>query len=220
MAEYLEKENISPKAEFIASAKKPLTEWNFTFPKSEFIALLPAEAGLEGFLFPDTYRIFQNASKEDVIEKMLNNFADKLTLEIQEEITKSGRSLYEVVTMAAIIQKEVRGYEDMRLVSGLFWDRIKNRQGLESCATLAYILGVDKPQYTLEDTKIDSPYNTYQNQGLPPGPICNPGLDALKAAVYPEYSEYNFFLNRPDTGETVFSKTYDEHLRNKAKYLP
>jgi UPF0755 protein len=80
-------------------------------------------------------------------------------------------------------------------------------------------MGINKPQYTVADTQIVSPYNTYRNQGLTPGPICNPGLDALRAAIYPQYTDYNYFLSRPDTGETVFSKTYDEHLSNKAKYL-
>jgi len=107
----------------------------------------------------------------------------------------------------------------MKIVSGIFWDRIKNGQPLESCATLAYILGQNKPQYSIEDTKTDSPYNTYLILGLPPSPISNPGLQAIKAAIYPEYTKYNYFLNRQDTGETIFSVDYDEHLRNKAKYL-
>lgn len=107
----------------------------------------------------------------------------------------------------------------MKIVSGIFWDRIANGQRLESCATLAYILGESKPQYTLADTQINSPYNTYRNDGLPPTPINNPGLKAIRAALYPTKTDYNYFLSRPDTGETVFSKIYQEHLANKAKYL-
>jgi UPF0755 protein len=121
--------------------------------------------------------------------------------------------------MASIIQKEVTSEADMKTVSGIFWNRIKSGQGLESCATLAYILGVNKPIYSLEDTQIDSPFNTYRNQGLPPAPISNPGAQAIIAAVYPDETDYVFFLSRPDTGETVFSRTYEEHLANKDKYL-
>jgi UPF0755 protein len=107
----------------------------------------------------------------------------------------------------------------MEIVSGLFWDRIKNRQALESCATLAYILGENKAQYSLEDTQINSPYNTYRNRGLPPGPITNPGLNAIKAAIYPIYTDYNYFLSDPKTGDTIWSKTFEEHKQNKWKYL-
>jgi len=90
---------------------------------------------------------------------------------------------------------------------------------LQSCATLAYVLGVNKTQYSLEDTKIDSLYNTYKYRGLPPGPIANPGLNALNAAIYPEDTNYNYFLSDPATGKTIYSKTLDEHNANKYKYL-
>lgn len=185
----------------------------------DFLKDKPTYYSLEGYLFPDTYRIFKDATLDDIVLKMLNNFDKKLTPEIREDIKKQGKTIYETITMASLLEKEVKTEEDMKIVSGIFWDRIKNKQALESCATLAYVLGVNKPQYTTEDTKIDSFYNTYQNRGLPPGPISNPGLKAIKAAIYPEYTEYNYFLSRPDTGETVFSKTYEEHNRNKAKYL-
>ena len=107
----------------------------------------------------------------------------------------------------------------MKIVSGIFWQRIKNNQALQSCATLAYILGINKPQYSWQDTKIDSPYNTYLHRGLPPTPISNPSLKAIKAAIYPEYTDYNYFLSDPKTSKTIFSKTYAEHLRQQRKYL-
>ena len=218
IGEYLEKEGISTKQKFL-SLTKSADSWIFDFEKPKILNAIPANAGLEGFLFPDTYRIYNDDNELIVIKKMINNFADKFTTEMAEDAVKQKRDIFEIVTMASIIEKEVRSYEDMRIVSGLFWNRIKNGQGLESCACLAYILGVDKPVYTLEDTKIKSDYNTYGNLGLPPGPICNPGLNALKAAIYPVDTKYNYFLSRSDNGETVFSETYQEHLRNKAKYL-
>lgn len=185
----------------------------------DFLKDKPVCRGLEGYLFPDTYRLYKNASAGDLVLKMLENFDRKLTPDLREKIKAQGKTIYEVVTMASIVEKEVRSEEDMRIVAGIFWDRIKSGQGLESCASLAYILGVNKPIYSLEDTQIDSPYNTYRNNGLPPGPISSPGIQAIKATIDPVYTDYNFFLSRPDTGETVFSKTYQEHLANKDKYL-
>jgi UPF0755 protein len=216
---YLAEKGIISKNEFSELAKN---NYELRIPSArdyKFLDDAPIGANLEGYLFPDTYRIFKDSSAEDIVKKMLDNFDKKLTSQMRDDVKKQNKTIYEIITMASIVEKEVRTAEDMKIVSGIFWDRVKNGQGLESCATLAYILGVNKPQYSLEDTKIDSPYNTYKNQGLPPSPISNPGLNAIMAAIYPKYTDYNYFLSRPDTGETVFSKTYDEHLGNKAKYL-
>ena len=138
---------------------------------------------------------------------------------MRKDIKAQDRTIYEIITMASIVEKEVRILEDMKTVAGIFWDRIKYGQALESCASLAYILGESKVQYSVADTKIDSPYNTYKNPGLPPGPISNPGLNAVRAAIYPEYTSYNYFLSDPQTGDTIFSKTFEEHKQNKQKYL-
>jgi UPF0755 protein len=216
---YLDKENIVISKDFLALAKTPLKEWRFRFARPDFLNDAPQAAGLEGYLFPDTYRIYQDATAEDIFFKMLDNFNKKLTPEMRQEIKRQKKTIYEIVTMASVIEKEVRTSEDMKIVSGIFWDRIKHGQALESCATLAYVLGVNKTQYTYEDTKINSPYNTYKYRGLPPGPIANPGLNAVKAAIYPENTEYNYFLSDPATGKTVYGKTLDEHNYNKAKFL-
>ncbi len=184
-----------------------------------FLADAPAKADLEGYLFPDTYRVFASTTADEIVRKMLDNFESKVNQEMLTEISRQKKTLHQVVTMASIVEKEVTSRKDMKIVAGIFWDRIKNGQALESCATLAYILGENKPQYTYEDTRIDSPYNTYINRGLTPGPIANPGLNAISAAIYPTYTDYNYFLSRPDTKETVFSRTYEEHTANKQKYL-
>lgn len=214
---YLTEKGFVKDAEFIEAAKKSSKEINDL--KFDFLADMPRDVSLEGFLFPDTYRVFNSSSPDDIIKKMLFNFDGKLTDQMRSDIKKQEKNIYEIITMASIIEKEVRSVKDMKIVSGIFWDRIKNGQALESCATLAYILGINKPQYTIEDTKIESPYNTYQNAGLPPAPISNPGLNAITAAIYPESTDYNYFLSSSDTGETIFSKTYEEHLRNKKKFL-
>ena len=210
---YLNKNKIVAADSFINLAKQPASqEWRLAYG-------LPKNAGLEGFLFPDTYRIDKQAVAADIIKKMLDNFQKKLTPAMIEEIKRQDKSVYEIITLASLIEKEVRTAEDMKIVSGIFWHRIKNRQGLESCATLAYILGVNKPQYSVADTKIDSPYNTYKYRGLPSGPIANPGLNAITAAIYPKETDYNYFLSDPATGWTIFSKTLNKHNLNKAEYL-
>lgn len=182
-------------------------------------SFLRAAGPHEGYLFPDTYRVFKDFTAEDLIKKMRDNLDRKLTPELRAEIAASGHSMGEIIIMASLLQKEVRTEQEMKLASGVFWNRLEVGQALQSCATLAYILGVNKPQYSYEDTQIDSPYNTYQHRGLPPGPVSNPGLVAIKAAIHPEKSDYNYFLARPDTGETVFSRTLEEHNVAKAKYL-
>ncbi|KKS34113.1 MAG: YceG family protein [Parcubacteria group bacterium GW2011_GWC2_42_12] len=216
---YFTSNKITGASEFLGLAQAPLSVWNFNFPKPDFLNDAPREANLAGYLFPDTYRIFANTAAEQIIFKMLTNFDRKLTPEMRAEIKWQQKTIYEIVTLASIIEKEVRSIDDMKIVSGIFWQRIKNGQGLESCATLAHILGVNKAQYSIEDTKIDSPYNTYKYRGLPPGPIANPGLNALKAAIYPEFTAYNYFLSDPATGKTIYSRSLEEHNLNKFKYL-
>jgi len=172
----------------------------------------------EGFLFPDTYYFYKDSTVEQVIEKMRDNFDNKITDEMEESLVLQKRNVYDILIMASILEKEVVSDEDRAIVSGIFWKRIKNNYPLESCATIAYILGTEKKQYSYEDTRVKSPYNTYINSGLPPTPINNPGLSAIKAAIYPKQTDYNFFLSAPD-GKTIYAKTLEEHNRNKAKYL-
>lgn len=187
--------------------------------KYSFLDMAPTKVDFEGYLFPDTYRLNKDDGGSELVTKMLDNFQSKVTPLMMADIKAQGKSLYEILIMASLLEKEVRGVADMKVVSGLFWNRIRDGQRLESCATLAYLLGENKPIYSIADTQIDSPYNTYRNDGLPPTPIGNPGLQAISAAIYPTASTYKYFLSRPDTGETVFATTYQEHLVNKNKYL-
>jgi len=183
-----------------------------------FLKDKPAKASLEGYLFPDTYIFFREASAADIINRMLLNFDEKLTRDMRVEIEKREKTIYEIVTMASILEKEVKTPEDMKIVSGIFWKRIDQGRPLQSCATIAYVLGREKKQYSYEDTRTPSPYNTYINKGLPPGPINNPGMNSILAAVYPKETDYNYFLTDPETGKTIFSKTLEEHEENKVKY--
>ncbi|HUW72220.1 MAG TPA: endolytic transglycosylase MltG [Candidatus Humimicrobiaceae bacterium] len=183
----------------------------------DFLSGAPDEVSLEGFLFPDTYFFEPDMKEREVAEIFLSNF-DKKIAPYQNEISAADLTLFDVITMASLIEKEVQTKEDKELVSGIFWKRIGLGKPLESCATIAYIKGVDQWLYSFEDTRIESPYNTYLNPGLPLGPICNPGLESILAALYPKDSDYWYYLSTPE-GETIFSKTFEEHSIAKGKYL-
>jgi len=183
-----------------------------------FLKSLPQGVDLEGYLFPDTYFVYPEDDALRLVNKFLENFQSKVTKEMSNEIENQNKDLHQILTLASIVEKEVRSEEDMKKVAGLFWKRIEDKYLLQSCATLAYILGEDKKQYSYEDTQIDSIYNTYVNPGLPPGPVSNPGLKSIEASIFPEKNDYYFFLSDPKTRETVFSKTLDEHNFNKSKY--
>ncbi|MCF7794909.1 endolytic transglycosylase MltG [Patescibacteria group bacterium] len=191
-------------------------DYNFLNSKSEL-------SSLEGYLFPDTYNIYKDSEPQDLVIKMLNNFNNKLTTEMREDISEQNRTINEIVIMASLIEKEANikddNLEEAKIISGIFWDRIARGQALQSCASLAYILGEYKTVYSTEDTKIESPYNTYQNSGLPPSPVSNPGIAAIKAAIYPIYTEYNYFLSPVGSDKTLFSVTYSEHLQKKAQFI-
>ncbi|MBM3251096.1 MAG: endolytic transglycosylase MltG [Candidatus Nealsonbacteria bacterium] len=172
----------------------------------------------EGYLFPDTYEIFPDDSVEEIVEMMKANFERKLSSAMREEIASQGRTISEIVIMASLIEKEVRTFEDKKIVSGILWKRLKVGMPLQVDATIIYITGKRTVRISIEETRIDSPYNTYKYPGLPVGPICNPGLESIKAAIEPEESEYWYYLSAPD-GTTIFSKNLQEHNLAKAKYL-
>lgn len=179
---------------------------------------VPGEASLEGFLFPDTYRFKNDAKEADIIKRLLDNFDKKLTPDLREQISRQNRTVYDVLTLASIVQQEAINDQDMPMIAGVFANRLRIGMALESDATINYVTGKKDRQPLYEDLKINSPYNTYQNRGLPPTPICNPGAAAIEAAINPAATDYLFFLH-PLDGPTVFSKTLDEHNRNKAKWL-
>lgn len=173
---------------------------------------------LEGFLFPDTYEIKKGASLEEIIRKMQDNFKKKLTSDLRNEIKRQNKTMFEIITMASLIEKEVRTLKDKKLVSGILWKRLEAGIPLQVDATITYITGKKTTKVSIEEIQIDSPYNTYKYQGLPKGPICNPGLESILAVLYPEDSEYWYYLSTPE-GETIFSKTLQEHNYAKSKYL-
>lgn len=193
-----------------------LLNFNFLENKPPILSDKPKAASLEGYLFPDTYRFFKDAKLSDVVGKMVNNLNGKLTSDLLLEVKNSGRSFYEVLTMASLVEKEVPNDSDRPIVAGILWKRLKAGVPLQVDATLFYI--TDRKEVSQNDKKINSPYNTYLHVGLPKGPIANPGLSAIRAAIYSQASPYWYYLSTKD-GRTIFSKTLEEHIRNKAIYL-
>ncbi|HLD70934.1 MAG TPA: endolytic transglycosylase MltG [Negativicutes bacterium] len=213
IADYLEEKDVYYNEEFAGAL-----EMDFS-GKFSFLTGKPEKLGLEGYIFPDTYYIPAGSSAEDFLNVALQNFDRKLTPAMREQITKDKRSIFQIVTMASILEKEVNSLEDKKIVSGILWKRLSVSMPLQVDATINYITNKNDPGVTLADTKIDSPYNTYKYYGLPLGPISNPGLDSLMAAVYPQKSDYWYYLSELETGKTIFSKTFQEHQSSIKKYF-
>jgi UPF0755 protein len=218
IAEYLADKSIVAKNDFITAANVVDSRAIIPDKTYDFLAGRPTDQGLEGFLFPDTYRVFEKTMAAEIIEKMLDNFSVKYTEQMRQDTAKGNMTIYQIVTLASVIEKEVRTDTDRKIAAGIFYDRLNLGVPLQSDATVNYVTGKNSLQPTNDDISVDSLYNTYKYRGLPPGPICNPSLSSIMAAIYPEKSDYFYFLTRPD-GSTVFSKTYEEHLANKRKYL-
>ena len=173
----------------------------------------------EGLLFPDTYYLDYNSeSKTQLLKAMLDNFKSKLPSDYKDKLKKLPKTdLYSTIIVASLIEKEVRSDKDKQLVSGIIWKRFENDWSLGIDAALLYLK--DNNQITYEDLQANNPYNLRKFKGLPPTPICNPGLKSIQAALNPEYSDYWFYLSKKSNGETVFAKNNSEHTLNKKKYL-
>jgi len=174
--------------------------------------------GQEGYLFPDTYFFPPDITPEGVVKIMKENFETKVRPELRDEILRQGKDFDEVIIMASLIEKEAADIEDAKIISDILWRRLEIGMGLQVDATLTYITGKPSHLLTEEDLAIDSPYNTYKYRGLPLAPIANPGLDAIKAAIFPEESPYLFYLHDKKS-EPHYARTFEEHILNKQKYL-
>jgi UPF0755 protein len=174
-------------------------------------------ATVEGFLFPDTYLLEKSMSAEDILEVMIRQFRRKFLPEWETRARESGLSLLQVVTLASIIEKETGVEEEKPLVSAVIRKRLSLGMPLQMDPTVIYGLKRFGEELTKIDLQAPSPYNSYRNRGLPPGPIANPGISALKAALFPADAEYLFFVSRND-GSHRFSKTLQEHNQGVASY--
>ena len=210
IAELLEENRVCSKNDFIniSKDKNLLSKYQ-----------IPADS-CEGYLFPDTYFFTLGMKTETVICSMLDNFFEKIKT-IPNLSEKNPEDLFYTVRLASIVEREYRLEEEAPLIASVFQNRLRYNIGLYSCATVVYILteieGRPHPDRILiEDTKIDNPYNTYKNAGLPPGAISNPGIVALSAATNPPKTNYYFFqVADSQTGRHVFTKSFEEHIENQ-----
>lgn len=216
IAAILEKKSVVDAASFLALVKQStafVSSWT-----TDLFASKPPSVDLEGYLFPDTYRFFKNTPADAVVRRMVENTDRRLDATVRSRVTASGRSLHDILTLASILEMELKTPTDRAMAADLFLRRIAAGIALQSDATVNYVTGKSRLQPTIADTQVESPYNTYRNKGLPPGPIANPGLDAITAAITPSPNDYFFYLTAP-SGQTIWAKTYEEHLANKRRYL-
>lgn len=211
IAERVERDTGIPADEFEALASGGYDE----FPR-EYLEDVP-EGSLEGYLFPKTYRVEEGSSARDVIEMMLDQFETELAEVDVGAAEERGFTLHELVTMASIIERETRVADERPTVSSVIHNRLDRGMRLEIDATIEFLLPGTRFRLTYDDLQIDSPYNTYRNAGLPPGPICSPGLASLKAAASPADTNYVFYVLTDPDGSHTFTETYEEFLRAKER---
>ena len=171
----------------------------------------------EGFLFPETYSVESDMPIEEILQMMAAEFDKRITPEMRERAKELGLSIYDLTTLASLVEREVRYSEDRAIVAQVFLKRLKLNMPLQTDATLQYLLDEPKEDVTLKDTEIDSPYNTYKYNGLPPGPIANAGIEAFQAVLHPADTDYLYFV-ADRQGHNHYSNTYEEHLVLVNKY--
>lgn len=174
---------------------------------------------LEGFLYPDTYDFTKYMDAKDVIARMLDNFDDKFDEHYKKKLKKSGKSLNEIMTVASIVQAEARYPEDFKKVASVVYNRLKKDMPLGLDTTILYAKGEKREFVYYKDLDVDSNYNTYKHTGLPPTPICNPGIEAIEAALEPSETDYLYFIvDKNLDGKLTFSKNYEDFLKDKKAY--
>jgi UPF0755 protein len=195
-----------------------ILEEKFTKINAQDFVELALKENAEGYLFPDTYSFLPNATEEKVFKVMRTNFETKIS-EIEERVNASDMRLEDIIIMASLIEKEsADDLEERKTISGILWNRISIGMALQVDAVFPYINGKNTYELSTEDLDVDSPYNTYKYPGLPVGPIANPGLESIVAAIDPLPSNYLFYLHDNDGG-VHYSVDFEGHKQNKFKYL-
>ncbi len=187
------------------------------YPGFDTAGFLELAKNDQGYLFPDTYGFPPEVTPTDVITALKKNFLEK-TLPLETDLARSVHPKKDIITMASIIEREANDGPEANIVAGILWKRIELGIPLQVDAPFLFLLGKTSAELTAKDLTIDSPYNTYKYKGLPPGPINNPGIAAIKAALYPASSPYLYYLHDTE-GVIHYARTHDEHLENKKKYL-
>jgi UPF0755 protein len=199
--------------EFLATLHTRIPDYTFTSD-------LPDPPSLEGYLFPDTYHLSENMTATDLVKAMLDNFEDQVDAELRAQFSQNGFNLHQAVTLASIIEREAVIAEEGPVIASVFLNRLALGMKLEADPTVQYAIGSEgegwwKTSLTIDDLIVQSLYNTYLYEGLPPGPIANPGLSALRAVAFPAETTYLYFRAMCDgSGRHAFAVTFEEHLKN------
>jgi UPF0755 protein len=210
IAERMAKEAKVSRRDFLSLALTGAANFQHSFLDTN---LTPS---LEGYLFPKTYLVWEGSEAKEVVKLMLDQFAKELKKLDLDKLSNRGLTLHKLVTIASMIEKEAKLPSERRLISAVIYNRLSRGMRLQIDATVLYALGYHKKRLFQRDTMVNSPYNTYLYPGLPPGPICNPGLDSLKAALEPAPVDYLYYvLSDPKTGRHTFTRTEAEFLKAK-----
>lgn len=210
IAETLERAALVDQAQFLSLARDGVADFPY-----EFLRGRPMSS-LEGYLFPDTYRIPRHFSARKAVATFLDRFA-QVVVPRWKARGDTDYTLHQIITIASMVEHEAKVPSEQPLIAGVIYNRLRRGWRLEVDATVLYALGRHKPIVTADDLRIDSPYNTYRVSGLPPGPIANPGLSAIDAALTPAQTDYFYYVARQD-GSHAFSKTFAEHLAAVRRY--
>ncbi|WP_276308340.1 endolytic transglycosylase MltG [Ammonifex thiophilus] len=212
LAELLEAKGIASAGEFWRVVE------SYPFSYAFLGEAPPGRRRLEGYLFPDTYEVPAGTPIQDIIDLMLRRFAQVAEeMQLEEGAREQGLSLHQLVTLASLVEQEARYDEERPLIAGVLYHRLRLDMPLQVDATVAYVLDKWKSPLTYADLEVNSPYNTYHVKGLPPGPIASPGRASLNAALHPEFTDYLYYVAKPD-GHHAFARTLDEHEENIRRY--
>ena len=203
---------IIPEGVNIKQIANVLSE-NVICNENKFIELATSQ-NLEGYLFPNTYMLLPQMDEQEVIKIMNDEFNKFWTEENEERLKQINKSKKNVIILASIVEKEAVDDKERPIIARIFINRLSKGIRLESCATVLYAMGINKERLSLEDLKFESPYNTYRNKGLPPGPICNPGAKSIDAVLNPIITENLYFVSKGN-GTHYFSSTFEQHIKNK-----
>ncbi|MHB1418131.1 MAG: endolytic transglycosylase MltG [Bacillota bacterium] len=212
IADLLSRKGFVDRQRFLEQVQKG----KFNFPYADQFP--KGKDRLEGFLFPDTYAVPRGVTEEKIIQIMLNRFVEVYKAQLEKGVMEKGLSVRDIVTVASLVEREAKVDEERERIAGVIYNRLQIDMPLQIDATVLYALGGHKPQVTYEDLATDSPYNTYKYKGLPPGPIANPGLKSLHAALNPEIHKYFYYVVKSN-GAHQFSKTLEEHNAARRRYL-
>jgi UPF0755 protein len=225
IASYLESQGFGSAVDVLALTGQPADDGTAGRTTISFetqyamLAAKPKDVSLEGYLRPDTFRIFKDATTQEVVERLVAERDKEFTTELLTAIEDSDRTLHHVLTVASIVEREVRSVEDKKRVADIFWRRFDENWALQADSTVHYAVGSTGSVFTSqEDRQVNSPWNTYKYPGLPPGPISSPSMETILATIHTESNAYAYFLTDLD-GNVHYARTLDEHNRNVSKYL-